>query len=325
MTAGPAPPGEVRLGLLGSGHIGPVRIRGSTEFDVSPSARFRSAELSAYWSASESSDWEGVLAYDRLQSRGRARLTHIMRAESFALAVTGEATTKGDVALGFNLNFSLDARHGLTISRRPLAEGGMVHATVFRDLNDNGELDTGEPLEKRALITTGSRQTQRKTDSNGSVTIGGLTAFVPVPVGIDVTSLDDPMLTPKKAIQVVVPRPGVAADVAIPLVGGGDVEGALIKSGELGFEGVDLELVDREGKVAGTARTDFDGFFLFERVPYGQYRLRVSGTSATAAGIVSDLGVSLKVTTERSIVRLGSIQARLLPHIAANGLSVATP
>jgi hypothetical protein len=316
-VSGPAVPGELRLGLLGSGHIGAVRIRGSTDFDVKPTARFRSAELSAYWSASEQSDWEGVLAYDELQHRGRARITHIMRLDSVALALTGEATTKGDVALGFNLNFSLDPRHGLTLSRRPLAEGGMVHATVFRDLNDNGELDPGEPLEKGALITTGSRQTQRKTDSSGSVTIGGLTAFVPVPVGIDVTSLDDPMLVPRQALQVVVPRPGVAADVAIPLVGGGDVEGALIKSGELGFEGVDLELIDGSGKTVGTARTDFDGFFLFERVPYGDYRLRVSAASASAAGIVTDLGVSLKVTTEHSIVRLGSIQPRLQPRIAA--------
>jgi hypothetical protein len=211
------------------------------------------------------------------------------------------------------------------LSRRPLAEGGMVHATVFRDLNDNGALDAGEPLEKGALITTGSRQSQRKTDAKGSVTIGGLTAYVPVPVGIDVTSLDDPMLVPKKALQVVVPRPGVPADVQIPLVGGGDIEGALIKSGELGFEGVDVELVDGAGKVAGTARTDFDGFFLFERVAYGSYTIRVSAASAAAAGIAPDLGVSLKVTTEHSIVRLGSIQARVQPRIAAAELPAATP
>src|SRR3954451_3327752 len=145
VPAGPAPPGELMVGMLGSGHIGPIRIRGSTDFDVAPSARFRSAELSAYWSASEQGDWEGVLAYDRLEKRGRARITHIIRAESFALALTGEATTKGDLALGFNLNFSLDPRHGFTLSRRPLAEGGMVHATVFRDLNDNGARVPGEP------------------------------------------------------------------------------------------------------------------------------------------------------------------------------------
>ncbi len=31
-----APPGELSLGMIGSGHIGAVRLRGSTRFDVSP-------------------------------------------------------------------------------------------------------------------------------------------------------------------------------------------------------------------------------------------------------------------------------------------------
>jgi len=325
VTTRPPVAGELKLGLLASGHVGPVRIRGSIDFDVTPSARFRSAELSAYWSGSERSDWEGVLAYDGAEHRGRARLTRIMRLDAFALALTGEATTKGELAFGFNLNFSLDPRHGFTLSRAPLAEGGMVHATVFRDLNDNGVLDPGEPLEKGALITTGTRQAERKTDARGSVTVGGLTAYVPVPVGIDVTSLDDPMLVPKKALQVVVPRPGIPAEVPIALVGGGDVEGSLMKSGELGFEGVDLELVDSAGKVMGIARTDFDGFFLFERVAYGSYTLRVSSASAAAAKIAPDLGVSLNLTTEHSVVRLGSIAARVQPRIAAAELPPATP
>ncbi len=89
------------------------------------------------------------------------------------------------------------------------------------------------------------------------------------------------MLVPKKALQVVVPRPGVPAEVQIGLVGGGDIEGAIVKNGGLGFEGLDLELVDGTGKVVATARTDFDGFFLFERVPYGNYQVRVAQTSAS--------------------------------------------
>ncbi|MEA3068328.1 MAG: hypothetical protein QOK41_1735, partial [Sphingomonadales bacterium] len=325
VPAGPAPPGEWKLGLLGSGHIGRVRIRGSTDFDMAPSARFRSAELSAYWSGSEHGDWEGVLSYDGLERRARARLTHILRLDTFALALSAEAASNGDVALGFNLNFSLDPRHGITLSRRPLAEGGMVHATVFQDLNDNGVRDPGEPLEKGALVTTGTRQAERKTDSNGSVTVGGLTAYVPIPVGVDATSLDNPMLVPKKALQVVVPRPGIPADVQIGLIGGGDIEGALMKSGELGFEGVDLELVDSAGKVVGTARTDFDGFFLFERVAYGSYTLRVSTASAAAARIAPDLGIKAEVSSERSVVRLGAIQPRGQPRIAASEVPPATP
>ena len=317
LPSGPAPPGELLISLIGSGHIGQVRLRGEAEFDVAPSAKLKSAELSAYWTASEHGDWETDLVYDGLVDHVRARVTHILRFDSFALSLSGEAATNGDLAVGFNLNFSLDPRHGFTLSRRPLAEGGMVHATVFRDLNDNGVLDPGEPMEKGALITTGARQAERKTDANGSVTVGGLTPYMPVTVGIDSTSLDDPMLTPKQALQVVVPRPGVAAEVQIALVGGGDVEGALMKSGELGFEGVDLDLVDLNGKVVGTARTDFDGFFLFERVAYGSYRLKVSASSATAAKIVAELGIKLEVSADHPVVRLGSIQPRPPLNIAS--------
>jgi hypothetical protein len=324
VTSGPSPPGELAVSLIGSGHIGRVRLRGETEFDVAPSAKLKSAELSAYWTATEHGDWETDLFYDGLVHHVRARVTHILRLDSFGLALSAEAATNGDVAVGFNLNFSLDPHHGFTLSRRPLAEGGMVHATVFRDLNDNGLLDPGEPMEKGALVTTGTRQAERKTDASGSVTVGGLTPYMPITVGIDATSLDDPMLTPKKALQVVVPRPGVAADVQIALVGGGDIEGALMKSGELGFEGVDLELVDAAGKVAGTARTDFDGFFLFDRVPYGSYSVRVSASSATAAKIGADLGIKVQVSPDRPVVRLGSIQPppRLNIASAATGQSV---
>ena len=325
MAHGSGPPGELYAELLASGHIGGVRIRGQTDFDVSPSARFKSAELSAYWSSSENSDWEAVLAYDGPAKRARARLTHILRVESFALAVTGEAASDGAVAVGFNLNFSLDARHGFTISRRQLAEGGMVHATVFQDVNDNGVHDKGEPFEKGALVTTGATQTERKTDAKGSVTVGGLTPYVAIPVSVDLTSLEDPSLVAKKAVQVVVPRPGVPAEVQIGLVGGGSIEGALMKSGELGFEGVDLELVDAAGKVVGTARTDFDGFFLFERVAYGRYNVRVSAASAAAAKISSDLGIRIQMTAERSVVRLGAIQPRPVQQIAATHFAPATP
>ena len=322
---GSSPPGEFYSEMLASGRVGDVRLRGLADFDIAPGTRFKSAELSAYWSSSENSDWEAGLAYDGPEKRARARLTHILRVESFALALTGEAASDGSVAVGFNLNFSLDPRHGFTISRRPLAEGGMVHATVFRDLNDNGVHDPGEPLEKGALVTTGSTFTQRKTDASGDVTVGGLAPYVAIPVGVDLTSLEDPSLVPQKAVQVVVPRPGVPAEVQIALVGGGDIEGALMKSGELGFEGIDLELLNSGGKVTQTARSDFDGFFLFDRVAYGKYSIRISAASAAAAKLAPDLGLTVEITPDRSVVRLGSIQAKPVQRIAAASFTPASP
>jgi hypothetical protein len=259
---------------------------------------------------------DGDLVYEGAAHRERAKLSYIRRFNRLALALTGEAATDGSVAFGINLNFSLDPSHGFALSRRVLAQAGEVHAVVYRDLNNNGVRDPGEPLEKGAIVTTGAQQAERPTDPNGSAMVGGLIPYQPIAVGVDVTSLADPMLVPKKALQVVVPRPGVAAEVQIGLVGGGDVEGALVKNGGLGFEGVDLELVDANGKAVGKTRTDFDGFFLFERVAYGSYTVRVSKDSATAAKIAIDLGIHFVVSPDKSIVRIGTVHAVALAHVA---------
>ena len=133
------------------------------------------------------------------------------------------------------------------------------------------------------------------------------------------------MLVPEKLLQVVVPRPGVPAEVQIGLVGGGDIEGAVVKGGGLGFEGLDLELVDAAGTVVATTRSDFDGFFLFERVAYGSYTVRVAQPSAQAAKVIGDLGVHLKVSADKAIVRLGAIRVSPLPVVASVGAPVATP
>src|SRR5438045_2548994 len=176
LASGPEPPGEFNVGFIGTGRVGNVRLRSETSFDVSPSARFRTAELSAYWSASENADWEADLAYDSESHRGRAKISHIRRLNSMAIAFTGEAASDGSVAFGINLNFSLDPSRGLALSRRPLAQAGAVHALVYRDLNDNGVHDPDEPLQKGALITTGTVLAERPTDTKGAVTVGGLTA-----------------------------------------------------------------------------------------------------------------------------------------------------
>ena len=120
------------------------------------------------------------------------------------------------------------------------------------------------------------------------------------------------------------PRPGIPAEVQIPLVGGGDIEGAIVKSAELGFEGLDLELVDPTGKVVATARTDFDGFFLFDRVAYGSYTVRIAKDSATSAKLLPDLGLTVNVSPEKSVVRTGAIHPTPLPVLAAAGAVQAT-
>ena len=323
-ASGERPPPQTTFDFIGSGRFGDVRLRGATSFDISPSPRLRAAELEAYWSVSDNVDLNGDLAYETTTNRVRAKLSYVRRLSSLAVALTGEAASDGSVAFGINLNFSLDSSHGFAPSRQPIAQAGEVRALVYRDLNDNGLRDRDEPFEKDAVVTTGMHQAEKPTNAKGATMIGGLIPYQPVAVGIDLSSLADPMLVPKKALQVIVPRPGVPAEVQIGLVGGGDVEGALVKNGGIGFAGVDLELVDTAGKVVGRTRTDYDGFFLFERVAYGAYTIRVSADSAAAAKIAVDLGIRFVVSADKSVVRLGTIQATPNAHLAQAAAAAST-
>lgn len=316
-SGGPAPPGELEMALIGSGRIGQVRVRGSTEWQIAPSSRLQRAELSGYWSATDNVDWEGGVTWDQAGRRANARLSHIRRFNALAVAFTGEAATDGSVAAGISLNFSLDQSAGrLRLSRDPLASAGSVRARVYRDLNANGSRDGNEPLEAGALITAGLRVSDRPTDRSGATFVTGLDNYKPVAIGIDESSLSDPNLVPGKSAQVVVPRPGVTATVEIGLVGGGTVEGVLVRSGGGGFEGLDVELVDASGRVAATTRSDFDGYFLFERVAYGKYRVRLAPSSAKAFSTTADLGPAFDVSEQRSVVRLGTLSVAPAPVLA---------
>ena len=315
------PPGrseKLDTQLIASARIGKVRFRGSGKFDVKPVSRFRSAEVDAYWSAGEHADWEAGAAYDADSRRIRGRASYIRRFSTVGVALTGEVASDGAVAAGISLNFSLDPFRGnFRPTSEKLASSGAVKARVFEDLNENGRFDEGEPVEVKALITAGMRASDRETNKLGEVTLGSLAPYVPLAIGIDQTSLDNPALTPAKAAQVIIPRPGVPAIVDIALVGGGSLEGIAVHDDHREFEGLDIELADEAGQVISTTRTDLDGYFLFERVRYGTYHLRLSADSAAAVHADRNIGEPATVSRDHPLQRVGMVVVRTVTQVAS--------
>ena len=309
---------RIDASLIASGYVGRVRLRGGASWKIEPERRFDRAELNAYWSAGETTDLEAGIAYTADNRRLRGRVGYIKRLDTVALAVTGEAASDGSVAAGISLNFAMDPFHGgWRPTRQKLATTGLVKARVFEDLNENGRRDSGEPAAAEAFVTTGLKLADRPTGKDGTVLIGGLAPYVPVAVGIDQSSLANPALTPAKPAQIVVPRPGVDATVEIALVGGGSVEGFAAKEDGSEFEGLELQLVAPDGEVVATAMSDIDGYFLFERVRYGNYRLRLAPTTAKAIAANADLGVTIAIDRDKPLGRLGVVRVTRTPSLAA--------
>ena len=132
-------------------------------------------------------------------------------------------------------------------------------------------------------------------------------------VSIDTGSLPDPLLQPKGQGMVVVPRPGIAALVSLPLAPTGEIEAVLLGPDGEPRSGVPLQLLDQRGLAVRQASSDFDGFVLLDAVPYGTYSLAIPAETATVLGVRPQLGVTVTIDKAHASQRLGRVRLELLP------------
>ncbi|WP_430427281.1 MSCRAMM family protein [Parasphingorhabdus sp.] len=317
---GPNPPDQIEARLLANGRIGGVRLRGEAVYRIAPEKRFERVNFTGEWRASERADWRAELGYDAQLDRGRGAIGIIRRFDKFSLTASAEAATDGSIAAGLNLAFSFgpDPRNGkIRFTSNKLASGGQALAVVYRDRNRDGQRQADEELVENVELTAGHSAASTPTDASGQAIIDNLQPFRPIMIGIDTSSLADPFMQPALPGVVITPRPGVSVTVELPLVSAGEVEGTLIRDGGAPLSGVDLELLDAQGRSVRQTQSEFDGFFLFEGVPYGTYGVRIAKLSAQAISMSPILSVRAVVDDDNQVARLGAVVATM-DQIMAN-------
>jgi hypothetical protein len=70
---------------------------------------------------------------------------------------------------------------------------GPLSRWLYRDINGNGIRYPGEPLEKNVQISAGRIPVENVTDANGEVIVDDLEPFQPVLIGVEGSSLPDPL------------------------------------------------------------------------------------------------------------------------------------
>jgi hypothetical protein len=88
----------------------------------------------------------------------------------------------------------------------------------------------------------------------------------------------------------------------------GEIEATLLAPDGQPQGGVVVELVDRAGNVLLQTTSDFDGYVLFDSVPYGEYRLRLAEKSAKAIGARDQIGAPLELGQKNPSLRLGRVR-----------------
>lgn len=320
-TAGLLAPGrtDTRLRLLANTRLGRFRLRGNAVWAIQgPRTGLERANVRVDANIDDRSDAQGQIEYLGQADEFRFTAAYTRRFDKLLLRGDAFVTTRGGLGAGVQVAFSLGpdpVAGGVRVSQAKLARNGQADVTVFRDDDGNGRRDPGEAVLKDVLVEAGQRSTDAWTGENGRAIVDELRPFRPVLVGVDESTLGDPFLAPAVKGIVITPRPGVMAEIAIPISPSGEVEGLLLGVNGVEKPGVALELVDRGGAVVAETISEFDGFFLFQRVPYGQYRLRVAEDAAAKLDVARALpgprgAAGFTIRHGEDIIRLGPVKLR---------------
>ena len=305
------------VALLGNTGFGRVRLRGQARFGLDGNQPgFQQAQLVVEAPLGRDMTARATYDIDAPSDRRTASIGFVRQFPRFALRGEGTLDNHGNV--GFGLTFALSlgpdpAGSGWRVSRDRLAQQGQVSVEVFRDDNGDGLKQVGEPAIEGVTIEAGFRHSGQPTNKAGRAVIDGLLPYVPVLVSVDSGSLPDTLLRPKGQGMVVIPRPGIAAKVLLPLAPTGEIEAVLLGPEGEPQGGVTIELTDPAGHVLYQTASDFDGYVLFDSVPYGDYRLRIGAASAAALGVVVDSGQALRIDADHASQRLGRIRLQRRP------------
>jgi hypothetical protein len=277
------------------------QLRASAAMQLLPQARLSAAALTADRNIGERRALHLGIAHDFESNNTTFEAGHTWRLRSADFSATGAYdTSEGDFRIGARLSVSLGYD---TTARRyrwvqpGAAAGGAMAVETFVDSNGDGQRAPDEEA-LSGVVLRGGRELET-TDADGRSTIYGLGDGARAQVQVDMSSIDDPYLTPASTSVEITPRPGRVSIVALPISVFGEAE--VIATFQRGDEhprpisALRVELVNSTGRVVAHASSEFDGSILFDELRPGVYGVRLDPDQAERLRLQLSAPVTLVV------------------------------
>lgn len=237
-----------------------------------------------------------------LQAGRSSRLDlRLVRAfEGFDVDFSAGYQSGGNYNVALTLSMQMD---GFGFRDKNETELGKVNARVFLDNNANKTFDEGDTPLPDVHFSVDGRAGDEVTDQNGVV---GLNVDADMRTVIKVSSgvYGDHYWDVESPERAVVTREGKSLTVDFAARFNGEIEGSVYKDQQSlrAVAGLVIELLDGEGKVINTVKSGFDGFYLFEKVPFGHYQVQVAIEQLKRQGMNLVAPQSVEVSDENDIV-----------------------
>ncbi len=281
-------PTESDARLLISTLLGDFRLRGEAGYGVTPVAELERVSLSADWHIED--DFGARINFthtggDRPLNMVSAGLNR--QFEKFALGVDLEGDNEGNYNARLGLSFSFGHDPGpnsLAVKGKSFARQSAVSAQVFLDRDNDGVYGPKDSLISNAGFSGLTLPRNVTTSEDGTAFIVGLEPYKAIEIGLNNATLEDPFwVSSKKPVNVVM-RPGTTTLMQFPVIETGEVDG-LVLLRELASDnkddiikekmgsGMRVYLEDYAGQRVAETVSAYDGFFFFDRIPYGEYKV----------------------------------------------------
>lgn len=279
-------PSRIEAALQLSRYIRRVGVRGELLYSVSPTT-FTAANL-----VIEKQLRSGYRLFANI-SRSFIGSSHIYSigfdktTGSFAAGLTAVRDAAGQTGADLLLSAGLgrDPREDeWEPNARARAPFGAVSLRVFIDQLENGRFDAEDvPIAGVGFTVNGAERPERTSDA-GLAFLPELTPQLPADVAVNTRTLEDPQWVAAVEGVRIIPRPGKAEMIDIPVVTTAEIEGTVytLRNGVRdAVGGAAIELVDAAGAVVQRTSTAYDGFYLLTHVRRGAYQVRVAVTDGS--------------------------------------------
>ena len=244
---------------------------------LEPQHQIERLQASAQWRQSDGSVVSA--AFSRLPDSGEHHL--VMGAsrewQRLVLTLSASVSNRGERRLGVGVatSFGFDGDGRLTLSVQRQASAGRADVRVWAPSDNAGDGSGRRRVPQVGLLVDGGRHRPAGGNDPQQLLLSGLPVTRAVRVQLDEGSLDDPFLMAQANEHVFVPRPGVLHPIEFTLVPALEVAGTVTDRQAQALPGLRVELLNADEQVVASQRTQYDGYYLFHRLPPGRYRIRI--------------------------------------------------
>lgn len=273
--------------LLVSARAGRVSLRGRIRHELRPMERLRDAGVNSTWHLGRRVTGRLGVDHRFMDDVTSVRSGLTWEFPWVAVGASLDVADDGDVTALLSLSTGLmrdpNERDWLA-SARPRTDTGAVAVEVFRDDNANGQREPGEPPLEGVEVGVQRTGVTGVTDAAGGTLLAGLPVHRELALYLGNEGLEDPFLMTRHGGRRVTLRPGRTARIALPVAPAAGFQGRVHELRPGGrtrpAPGVPVRLMDLDGGIVARTETGYDGYYYFDELPPGYYRLRTEHPEA---------------------------------------------